>query len=69
MKNNVLKRVVEKRPIKDILNYTSCEKQNQAIVYNAFITCLKNLYCERRFPTFYRPLNEFFSDQLDDENF
>ena len=43
--------------------------QNEAIVCNAFITRLKNMYCEMRFPTFHRTLNEFFSNQLDDENF
>ena len=69
MKNNVLTRVVEKRPIKDILTHTSCKTQNEAIVCNTFITRLKNLYGERRFPSFHRTLNEFFSDQVDDENF
>ena len=69
MKNNVLTRVVEKRPIKDILTHTSMEAQIEAIVCNTFITRSKNLYCERRFPTFHRTLNEFFGDQLDDENF
>ena len=69
MKNNVLMRVVKKRPIKDILIHTSCEMQNEAIVCNAFITRLKNLNCERRFPTFHRTLNKFFGDQLDYENF
>ena len=51
------------------MTHTSCETQNEATVCYAFITHLKNLYCERRFPTFHRTLNEFFGDQLDDENF
>ena len=41
-----------KYKVQDILIHTSCEMQNEAIVCNAFITCLKNLNCERRFPTF-----------------